>query len=69
MPAGRLATWPVPVPAKATLSGLRTALKVAVTCLAADIASRHAPLPAQEPVQPAKVAVIDGVAVKVTAVE
>jgi hypothetical protein len=68
MPAGELATVPLPVPALLTESAKVAveALKVAVTVVAAFRVTMHVAVPEQGPDQPAKVEPAAGVAVRVT---
>ena len=63
IPAGLLVTVPRP-----TLLTVSFGLKVAVTLLAAVMATLHVPVPAQAPVQPANCQPAAGVAVRVTPV-
>jgi len=67
IPEGELVIVPAPVPALLTVKvWLLGALNVAVTDLAAVIEIIQAPMPEQEPDQPAKVCPEVGVAVRVT---
>src|SRR6185437_7572463 len=68
IPAGELATVPVPVPLLATVrvNGPGFAVKFALTDFAASMVTLHAPVPLQAPLQPANVEPESGVAVKFT---
>jgi hypothetical protein len=66
MPSGVEATVPPPVPASTTLSSNCSRAKVAVTAVAAPVATAQVPDPAQAPDQPVNVEPAIGVAVKVT---
>jgi hypothetical protein len=68
MPDGDDVTVPLPVPALVTVSACVVAvvLKVAVTDRAAVIATVHAAVPVQAPLQPAKVEPLAAEAVSVT---
>src|SRR5437667_9729918 len=69
IPAGALVTVPLPVPAGVTVRGKVCSVKVAVTVVAAESVTTHAPVPEQPPpLQPLKVEPAAGVAVSVTAV-
>src|ERR1041385_5439082 len=68
IPAGELATVPVPVPVLATVrvKGPGFAVKFALTDFAASMVTLQAPVPLQAPLQPANVEPESGVAVKFT---
>ncbi len=69
MPAGVLATLPVPVPVRLTVSARVMAVNVAVTRVFAVIVTTHAAVPEHPPpLHPAKVEVKLGAAVSVTTV-
>src|SRR5689334_18787849 len=70
MPAGALVTEPVPVPARVTVSARwAMAAKVAVTLRAALMVTvQVVAVPVQEPLEPVKLEVGDGAAVRVTLV-
>ena len=69
IPAGALVTVPLPAPAFVTVSANVGTPKVAVTVVAADIVTVHAPVPEQPPpLQPVNVEPAAGVAVSITAV-
>jgi hypothetical protein len=70
IPAGELATVPVPVPLLATVrvNGPGFAVKFALTDFAASMVTLHAPVPLHAPLQPANVEPESGVAVKSTTV-
>jgi len=70
IPAGELATVPVPEPLLATVrvKGPGFAVKFALTDFAASMVTLHAPVPLQAPLQPASVEPESGVAVKFTTV-
>src|SRR5437870_1208879 len=69
MPAGRLVTVPLPVPALLTVSAKLGRLKVAVTVVAAQTVTTQVPVPEHPPpLQPLKVEPAAGLAVSVTAV-
>jgi hypothetical protein len=70
IPAGELATVPVPVPLLATVrvKGPGFAVKFALTDFAASMVTLHAPVPLQAPLQPANVEPVSGAAVKLTTV-
>jgi hypothetical protein len=67
MPAGLLVTLPLPVPASETVKG-KTAVKVAVTALAAFMVTEHPAVPEQAPLQPVNAEPAAGVSVNVTTV-
>ena len=69
IPAGTLATLPVPVPARLTVSttALWIALKFALTCwLALSVTLQVGVVPLQVPVHPAKIEFAPAVSVRVT---
>ena len=68
IPAGELATVPVPVPLLATVrvKGPGFAVKFALTDFAASMVTLQAPVPLQAPLQPANVEPVSAVAVKFT---
>src|SRR5206468_6756942 len=67
-PAGLLVTVPLPVPALLTVRA-KVGVKVAVTVVAAETVTTHAPAPLHPPpLQPVKVELAPGVAVSVTTV-
>ena len=68
IPAGKLVTVPVPMPVLVTVIVYWLGANVAVADLAASIVTLQVPTPAQPPLQPAKVELASGVAVKVTVV-
>src|SRR5439155_368880 len=69
IPTGALVTVPLPVPALLTVSAKLGRLKVAVTVVAAESVTVHAPVPEHPPPsQPVKVEPAAAVAVSVTAV-
>jgi hypothetical protein len=70
IPAGELATVPVPVPVLATVrvKGPGFAVKFALTDFAASMVTLQAPVPLQAPLQPANVEPESGAAVKLTTV-
>jgi hypothetical protein len=70
IPAGELVTVPVPVPLLATVrvKGPGFAVKFALTDFAASMVTLHAPVPLQDPLQPANVEPESGAAVKFTTV-
>ena len=68
MPAGVLATVPVPVPAGLTVSVNVWSVKLAVTLWGVVMVTVQGPVPVQSPLQPIKVEPVDAVAVSVTAV-
>ena len=68
IPEGALLTVPLPVPVLVTLRAKDCWTKPAVTEAAALIVTMQVPVPEQPPLQPVKVELASGVAVKVTAV-
>jgi hypothetical protein len=71
MPAGELVTVPLPVPAFVTERAKvepEVVPKVAVTAVAAVMVTVQGPVPEQGPLQPAKLAKNEGMAVRVTTV-
>ncbi len=70
VPPGEIVTWPVPVPAKVTLTGNELGMKVALTDSAALMVTAQLGFePAQAPLQLAKAEAADkGAAVSVTTV-
>jgi hypothetical protein len=65
-PAGLDVTVPVPVPVRLTVKTTGLRLKPAVTARSASIVTVQVPVPLQAPLQPAKLDVPSGVAVRVT---
>jgi hypothetical protein len=68
MPAGELATLPLPAPAFASVRLKVCEVNVAVTDCAAFIVTAQVPVPVQGPLQPVKTDPAEGVAVSVTEV-
>jgi len=69
IPTGALVTVPLPVPALLTVSAKLGRLKAAVTDVAAETVTVHAPVPVHPPpLQPLKIEPAAGAAVSVTAV-
>src|SRR5437879_556127 len=68
MPAGLLATVPAPAPALVSVRVKDCTANVAVTEVAAFTVTMQVPVPEQPPLQPVKVELASGVAVRVTAV-
>ena len=68
MPAGALVIVPMPFPTLVTVNWNTVRVNVAETEAAAFIVTVHAPVPLHAPLQPAKVEVESGDAVRVTTV-
>jgi hypothetical protein len=69
MPAGALVTWPLPSPARTTVTATGAGANVAATVVALARVKGHAPVPEQPPPDhPVKTEPAAGVAVKVTLV-